>query len=670
MAAARRVLLVGWSAADWRLLDSLLASGSLPNLARLLERGARGNLRTLQPQFGSLLWTSLATGRRADAHGVLTALLPNNDDTVRPLSRLDRQGPALWNMLDESEHRSLIVNWPVTYPAEPVQGACVSDLFTRLAGGDTGLEPLAEGATWPIGLGESLADLRFSPAELGVEEMAFFVPGIADVDAGTDPLAGRIAVALAETVTTHGVVTELLQAETWHLAMVRYDFLEALGPEIWACHPPQLPYVPDEAFERCSSTLVAACRYLDLMLGVLLDTAGEETLVMLVSERGLHCDHLRPQTADVAFQAEGGAPWFREQGVVAIGGPGIRAGGEIQAASLLDVAPTVLNYLDLPIARDMPGRVLAEAFNELPKLRYVESHDEISGAPRHGPRKLTEAQRAAALKRWQELGLLDQDPAEAPKAATTAQRERDFNLAMVALDARRPRKAIALLEHLHEQEPGDDRITLHLARTLRAAGQLDRARELLEKVVDHTDQRPHEQMLLAELHLSEGDHDQALMCLFKAEQADGQRPQVHSRIGRVYLAMQRWDEAERAFGKALERDAEHAEGHLGMAATRLGQKRHEEGIHAALRAVELNRNQPRGHYLLGKALLGAGKVSTAAEVLETCLALQPNHLDANRQLVEAHRLLGEDARAQERAERVRQLESAALLGRQLRDYRR
>jgi predicted AlkP superfamily phosphohydrolase/phosphomutase len=36
-----RLLLVGWDAADWKVIDPLLAKGEMPHLARLLEQGVR-----------------------------------------------------------------------------------------------------------------------------------------------------------------------------------------------------------------------------------------------------------------------------------------------------------------------------------------------------------------------------------------------------------------------------------------------------------------------------------------------------------------------------------------------------------------------------------------------------------------------------------------------------
>jgi len=45
-------------------------------------------------------------------------------------------------------------------------------------------------------------------------------------------------------------------------------------------------------------------------------------------------------------------------------GPGIRQGTRVTRASVLDIAPTVLALLDLPVARYMEGAILQDAFTE------------------------------------------------------------------------------------------------------------------------------------------------------------------------------------------------------------------------------------------------------------------------------------------------------------------
>src|SRR5690606_21968568 len=67
---ARKVLLIGWDAADWKVINPLMDAGLMPALQRLVERGVMGNIATLDPPFSPMLWTSIATGHTADRHGI------------------------------------------------------------------------------------------------------------------------------------------------------------------------------------------------------------------------------------------------------------------------------------------------------------------------------------------------------------------------------------------------------------------------------------------------------------------------------------------------------------------------------------------------------------------------------------------------------------------------
>ena len=52
----------------------------------------------------------------------------------------------------------------------------------------------------------------------------------------------------------------------------------------------------------------------------------------------------------------------RDDGMLIMNGPGVRPGGEIEGAAIVDIAPTVLHTMELPIPSDMDGRVLTEVF--------------------------------------------------------------------------------------------------------------------------------------------------------------------------------------------------------------------------------------------------------------------------------------------------------------------
>ena len=99
--SGRKLLLIGWDGADWGLLTPLLDRGMMPALDALIDRGTMARLSGLAPSLSPLLWTSIATGKRADKHGILSAIEPDLATGLRlPVSARGRKTATLWEILD------------------------------------------------------------------------------------------------------------------------------------------------------------------------------------------------------------------------------------------------------------------------------------------------------------------------------------------------------------------------------------------------------------------------------------------------------------------------------------------------------------------------------------------------------------------------------------------
>src|SRR5689334_1843714 len=219
-----RVMLIGWDAADWKVIRPLLQAGEMPNLAGLIESGVHGNLSTIYPPLSPMLWTSIATGKRAYKHGIhgFSEPLPDGSGS-RPITLLSRKTKAVWNILNQTGHRSIVVGWWPSHPAEPINGVMVSNFFERTIPEPNATQPLAPGAVQPAALGSSLADLRVNPTELTGEFLRFFVPDYDKVDQKKDKRLHSLAKIVAETMSVHGAATELLATQTWDFAGIYYS---------------------------------------------------------------------------------------------------------------------------------------------------------------------------------------------------------------------------------------------------------------------------------------------------------------------------------------------------------------------------------------------------------------------------------------------------------------
>ena len=125
-----KLLLIGWDAADWKIIGPLIAKGQMPALKSLIDKGVYGNLSTMNPPYSPMLWTSVATGKTPDKHGVLgfIEVLPEMEG-VRPVTSNSRKVRALWNILHHNKLKSNLVGWWPSYPAEPIDGVVISNKF-------------------------------------------------------------------------------------------------------------------------------------------------------------------------------------------------------------------------------------------------------------------------------------------------------------------------------------------------------------------------------------------------------------------------------------------------------------------------------------------------------------------------------------------------------------
>jgi hypothetical protein len=120
-AAAARVVLVGVDGASWRVIDGLVAEGVLPTFAALAKRGVTAELETVEPVISPVVWTSLATGRGPDAHGVGGFLA----------TRFELAVPTVFDRLAGAGLRVGLFEYLVSWPPPSYPGGFVAPGWMR-----------------------------------------------------------------------------------------------------------------------------------------------------------------------------------------------------------------------------------------------------------------------------------------------------------------------------------------------------------------------------------------------------------------------------------------------------------------------------------------------------------------------------------------------------------
>ena len=634
-----RVLLIGWEAADWRLLRPLMERGRMPHLQKMVAQGVSGDLGLTLPRLTSSLWTSVVTGKRAHKHRVLRSAA---DPTQLGYRHSERRCSALWNILDQSGLSSIAVGWPVTDPAESSRGVMVSDRFIRLGVRD----PIGVPASGlqPSRLLSRLSDLVVSSDRLAPDVVRTLLDGELDPTSWEASALELIRARAAELSTIQAMATALAQWEPWDFMAVHYPVIRSPGPEGLETefHPGLLD---GDAGRLLSGSL--AC--LDRMLGTLVQMVGPQTRTLLVSG-GLG----RPDPHGF-IPSLGGLPAIgsqpRERGILAMAGSGIRAGVPIVGASILDVTPTILQAVGLPVGEDMDGAVLP-VFEKPPRVTYVPGWDSPAGVPQAGDP-------APDIP-----GLESRISAGSPGMISPEER---YHLACDFVDCGRLSEAAHELESSWNDRPSDLRCGLLLMRCRLLLQQHVPARKVFDELlVRLRDAEPGDGApspdgfcpprldqnalwyLEAELLEREGRLDAAMVVYRQILQASPLRSRrdLHLRLAEGYLRLGERPDAIQNFVAACSIDATHVASFVGLSRAYLLARRFQDAVAESRRSIELDPANPSAHFLHGVALNRCGHPDWAAESLEEVVRQSPSFPQAHRRLARIYqRYLNNPAKA-------------------------
>jgi hypothetical protein len=330
-----RVRVLGIDGLEQRMVDQLVARGEMPRLERLLGAGARAALRAEPERVPAIVWTTIATGRGPEAHGIqstgtrrlagMKTPVPLDSEESRfgsavgaaaDLLRITRTQPptsvlrsvkAFWNVASEKGLRVGVVNWWATWPADAVNGYVVTDR-----------------AYFKLEKGGRLDREVFPPETF--ERLRPLSPGGDDRARRLD----RFAIAAARALRG------------------------AAPPDLEAVYLPGLDIVSMQRLGEAEAADVAGLdarleavrehyRFVDTLVGEAAEDLGPRDVLVLVGDPG-------------RLARESPAP----RGVLLIvGGPA--APGDLGEVSQRDIAPTVLHLVGLPVSRELDGRVLEAA---------------------------------------------------------------------------------------------------------------------------------------------------------------------------------------------------------------------------------------------------------------------------------------------------------------------
>jgi len=270
LAMDNRVVVIGLDGATLDLIRPWAEEGKLPNLARLMQEGVSGELRSTIPPVTAPAWTSFMTGKNPAKHGIFhfrtfdPSRYTSFSDDLATSRRFAHD--TIFRLASDAGLRVAALAVPMTYPPFPVNGVLLSGYPTP---------NLQTAYTYPPDMAGRFANINITSE--------FF--------RHSDPERIRSATHMVKQLTTYCL--ELMDEECYDLLMVVYTntdmanhFFRKYVDETYPAYDPQ-------GAEIYGGVLLEQYQLADEAVGRLVERAGTDTAVVIVSDHGsgLHSTH-------------------------------------------------------------------------------------------------------------------------------------------------------------------------------------------------------------------------------------------------------------------------------------------------------------------------------------------------------------------------------------------
>lgn len=408
----------------------------------------------------------------------------------------------------------------------------------------------------------------------------------------------------------------------------------------------------------------------------------EKTMLVLTSDHGESLgEHGEKTHGYFIYEATQHVPliWVTPNGSL--------AGKKIaDTVRLVDIAPTVLQLLDIEVPPAMQGSGLTPLLlgeKQGPRVAYAETHyprlrfgwSELRAIYRF-PYKYIEAPKP-------ELYDLDQDPGETNNLlrthSTLARSLHDELMELVNNQSRQSSQHLAGVDPLVAQALGSlgyvssrssapsrdalvdpkDKVRLYGkvtdAHALIASGNLAEAIRSLEAVWAEDPEAVFVHHSLGLVYSRMGRHEKAVEAYAKAMEAFSEDPLLFFNMGTSYLQLERWKDAAQAFERVLDIDPSHFRARSNLATLWLQAGRFRATLRASELILEKHPNYEPALFNAGLASLALEKGDQAIAYLLQVLEINPRNSNAYQVLAQVSLQRGELESANEYLAKAREL---------------
>ncbi len=591
-----KILLIGWGSADWKSILPLVKAGKMPNVEKLLAEGTKATAGVMDPPILSAAWNCLFTGKVPSKHGVYT-FTEVKEDKILPLSSNVKKAKTLWEIISSFNLKVHQVGAMGSHPTTSINGISISDCYAYST-----KENLSEHSIFPRDAKEKFGNLLNSKDDLSQQQIDAYLTDKRLTSEAFDDHIDAIKAFIAYTSNIQNAALKIMdENEDWDQMSVFFNQLSNLTFKFMPYHLSHNEDADQELKSVFRLVLTKAYQQLDTYLGILLEKAGEDASVFLVSQGGY-----LPDPKWIAKLNKAQSTWeYNTPGIWLFKGKKANKKEEFFELSVFDTVPTILVLLGLPFAKDFDGKISLARKHFAKVENYIESFDSVVNT-----QKINYDLSVADLLEEQ---LRDLN--YSTKSKYDLKEQKEYTEARIAMSIGQQINAIPALEDLWARYPYHSWYGGRLAGCYLAVNRLDEAKELIDTVTELGDEIPEMHLLKGQILISERKFRSAAKEYEIVEKQVGMMSNLYGQIADAYLQMNQAQEGI----KRLKLEAENAPNpqiYLTMAMVYMQNRMQGQAIEPLKKAVELAPYHPIAQFHLGNTYYQIQKYEEAAEAFE------------------------------------------------------
>ena len=264
-----KVFVFGADALTPSLVRQWAAAGYLPNFARLIAEGCFGKLRSTGEFSSPQAWPSFMTGVNPGKHGIFSFLqrVPGTYQVHHNTSQ-DIRAETIFSILSRHHRKVAALNFPCTYPAQPVNGIVISGWLTPSLRADQ--------ATYPASLADQIRT-HFGDYPFHADAKRHVIAGNNQqaLTNLTDALQAKVKVG-----------EYLYDQQPWDLFGLAVVETDAVQHYFWPYCDPQHPLYDQVDRSWCENPILELYQQVDDALGKVMQKIDDQTVLIVMSDHG------------------------------------------------------------------------------------------------------------------------------------------------------------------------------------------------------------------------------------------------------------------------------------------------------------------------------------------------------------------------------------------------